>query len=289
MGTWDDGLYDNDSALDELWTFVKIDGDEPDAVRLAARIGLLAWLNPVSVTHGTGPLRARVDALTDDQRRRLPEATRAALDALLADPAAATETGSRSRAAHAAIGGYSDGPRIDALLRFPGARAVVDDLAVRAAEHLDAALRPGRDAYEIAGNLAALGIVIELAEADLWRPDAARVQRWRDGLTAIDKATKDERGFWWKYFKRVRLGLDLLAPPPAGAAKSAKPVVRRKQPAPAPAPTGPQERFAHPKFGVGVLVGRSGAGDSATLDLRFDDGSVRKILARFVTAVADEP
>jgi hypothetical protein len=285
MGTWDDGIYDNDSALDELWCFVRIEGDEPDAVRLVARIGLLAWLNPVSA-HRVEPLRARVEALTGEQRGRVPAATWAALDALLNDPEAATRDGSRSRAAHAAIGGYSDGPRIDALLRFPGAQAVIDDLAGRAAGHLDDALRPGSDIYEIAGNLAALGILIELAEADLWRPEAPRVHRWREGLAAIDKSTREERSFWWKYFKRVRLGLDLLAPPPPEVAK-APPVVRRRK-EPARAPSGPQERFAHPKFGVGVLVGRSGAGDSATLELRFGDGSVRKILARFVTAVGDD-
>lgn len=290
MGTWDDGLYDNDSALDELWCFVRIDGDEPDAVRLIARIGLLAWLNPVSVTSGAPDLRARVDGLADAPRARVPAATWSALQALLADPEAATRARSRSRAAHAAIGGYSDGPRIDALLRFPGAQVVIDALALRCAERLDHTLRPGLDAYEIAGNLAVLGILIELAEADLWRPEADRVHRWREGLAAIDKSTREERSFWWKYFKRVRLGLDLLGPAPPEAAKApVKAIVRRrKAPAAAPAPAGPEERFAHPKFGVGVVVGRSGSGDAAALELRFADGTVRKILARFVTAVDDD-
>lgn len=280
MGTWDDGLFDNDSALDTLWDFVKIEGEEPDAVRLAARIGLLAWLNPVSVTHGTAELRARVEALGEGIEQ-LPEATRTALDELLRDPEAATETRSRTKAAYAAIGGYSDGPRIDALLRFPGAQAVIDELAKDAAETLDRVLHAKNDGYEIAGGMAALGILIELAEAGLSRPVASRVNRWREGLAAIDKGTREERGFWWKYFKRARLGLDLLAPAPAGSAKGpAKPIVRKKEVAPIV-----EERFSHPKFGVGVLVGRVGAGASEALLLRFEDGEVRQILARFVTAV----
>lgn len=278
MGTWDDGLFDNDSALDTLWDFVKIEGEEPDAVRLAARIGLLAWLNPVSVTHGTAQLRARVEALGEGIAT-LPEATRVALDALLKDPEAATETRSRTKAAYAAIGGYSDGPRIDALLRFPGAQAVIDELAKDAAETLDRILHAKNDAYEIAGGMAALGILIELAEAGLSRPQASRVDRWREGLAAIDQGTREERGFWWKYFKRARLGLDLLAPAPP-AKGPAKPIVRRKEAAPAV-----EERFSHPKFGVGVLVGRVGAGASEALLLRFEDGEERQILARFVTPV----
>lgn len=284
MGTWDDGLFDNDSALDELWSFVKIEGDEPDAVRLAARIGLLAWLNPVSVTHGTAGLVARVEALAEAEQQRLPETTRAALDALLKDPEAATETRSRTKAAYAAIGGYSDGPRIDALLRFPGAQAVIDELAADAAEMLDRILHGKNSAYEIAGGMAALGILIELAEAGLSRPEASRVDRWREGLAAIDKGTREERGFWWKYFKRARMGLDLLAPAPPGSVK-AKPVVRKKEPVAAPVET--QEKFSHPKFGVGVLVGRVGAGATETLNLRFEDGTVRQILARFVTPIRD--
>jgi len=45
------------------------------------------------------------------------------------------------------------------------------------------------------------------------------------------------------------------------------------------------QRFSHAKFGVGVLLGRTGAGAGETLELRFDGGEVRRILARFVTPV----
>src|SRR5262245_5303021 len=113
---------------------LRIEGEEADAVRLVARIGLLAWLNPVSVAHGG--LRERVEALAADIAR-LPEDTRAALQTLLADPEAAMKKGSRTSAVWSAIGGYSDGPRIDALLRFPGAEAVVAELGERAARTLD--------------------------------------------------------------------------------------------------------------------------------------------------------
>src|SRR5690606_26074648 len=105
---------------------------------------------------------------------------------------------------------------------------------------LDRALRADVDLYELAGDLAALGVLIELTQATLWTPAPARVAGWRAGFDAIDRATKSERGFWWKYVRRVRRGFDLLAPaPPAPAAA----VVRRRPRAAAPAPAGPVERF----------------------------------------------
>lgn len=283
MGTWGDGIYDNDSALDELADLLAIAEPGDDVPALVARIGLLAWLHPVSVTHGEG-VRELVAGIDARGLAELPEATQQALRSLVDDPEGATQTRSRSEAARAAIGGYSNGPRIDALLRFPGAQPAIDALGERAASALDGALDGKGDLYEVAGSLAALGVAIELAEADLFRPSAARLERWRAGFDAIDRATKDERGFWWRYVRRVRAGLDLLGPKVAPA----RPIVRRraapaKAKAKAAAPAGPEERYRHSKYGDGTLVARTGAGDSETLELRFDDGSVRRILARFVT------
>lgn len=284
MGTWGDGIYDNDSALDELWRLVKLEGEEPDPARLAARIGLLAWLNPVSVSHDDDDLPTRVAALGDGLAR-LPADTRAALQAVLDDPEAATKVRSRTEAAQAAIGGYSDGPVIDALLRFPGAQPVIDELGERAAQLLDRRLRGAVDLYELAGAMAGLGVVIDLQQAALWAPAPERVLAWRRDFDEVDRRTKSERGFWWKYVRRVRRGFDLLGPAPnkPGPATTARatPIRRpalREQP-----PTGPIERYSHPKFGLATLVARARTGDAESLELRFDDGVVRKILGKFVT------
>ena len=66
-------------------------------------------------------------------------------------------------------------------------------------------------------------MLIELTQAGLHSPRPARVECWRTGLTAIDKATREERSFWWKYIRRVRRGFDLLVPPPAATAKAFTP------------------------------------------------------------------
>ena len=133
MGTWGDGLYDNDSALDTLAELVQLDSEERDVERLVAGIGVLAWMNPITSAHDAGELQGRVAALAGDLLR-VPAETRTALQTLLADPDAATRDRSRTPEVRAVLGGYFDGPRLDALLRFPGAQAALSSVAERAAE-----------------------------------------------------------------------------------------------------------------------------------------------------------
>lgn len=285
MGTWDDGLYDNDSALDTLGELVKLDDEEHDVARLVARIGLLAWMNPVGVAHDADDLQSRITGLMGGLEL-LPAETRSTLHTLLTDPAAVTRTGSRTPAVRSVLGGYCDGPRLDALLHFPGAEVALAEQAERAALMLDRALHDTRNLYELAGDLAALGVLIELQQAGLWAPEPTRLAAWHAGFVAIDQATKSERGFWWKYSRRVCRGFELLglATAAAGVARAS---VRRPRAAAPPAPAGPTERFSHPTFGVGTLLVRSGAGDQETLELVFADGVVRKIRRRFVTTMAE--
>lgn len=92
MGTWDDGLYDNDSALDTLGELVKLDDEEYDVARLVVRLDLLAWMNPVGAAHDGDDLPSRIVGLAGDLER-LPAETRSTLHILLADPAAVTRAG----------------------------------------------------------------------------------------------------------------------------------------------------------------------------------------------------
>ncbi len=278
VGTWGDGIYDNDGALDRLTELVRVDAEQHDAAGLVAQIGLLAWLRPDALTHAAGDLQATLAALASSLAG-LPEATRAALQSLLADPEAATTTGSRGAEVEAVSGGYSDGPKIDALLRFPGAAPAIEALGERAARCLDRALAGKGDLYELASDMAALPVIVELGQAGLWSPTLARVATWRAGFDASDRATKSERGFWRKYVRRVRRGFELLAP---GQVAPAKPVAApRRQPVLLPEFT----RFLHPKFGAATLISRTGAGHFEQLELRFDSGETLKVLARFVVPI----
>jgi hypothetical protein len=55
---------------------------------------------------------------------------------------------------------------------------------------------------------------------------------------------------------------------------------------PPPPPVGKDKRarVRHPKFGIGTVLSRSGNGDAATLEIRFDTG-VKKLHAKFVEVV----
>lgn len=208
MGTWGDGLYDNDSALDLVAALTEV-GEQTDATTLVTRIGLAAWLDPSAITCASDELRAAV-ATHAAEIAALPPGTREGLAGLLADPEGSTRDGSRSERLRGVIGGYCDGPRIDALLRFAGAQPVIDAVGEEAAEILDRACAPSsRDLHEIAGELAALGLVVELVESGLWRPTPGRVAAWRRGVAEADQRTTEEREFWDLYARRVGQALEL--------------------------------------------------------------------------------
>ncbi|WP_394834764.1 hypothetical protein LVJ94_50540 [Pendulispora rubella] len=100
---------------------------------------------------------------------------------------------------------------------------------------------------------------------------------------------------------RASLGLEV---PPAAAAKPArkekkpaagKAAPKREIPTRMPRPTAtprakaapeaPPKRFAHPKFGEGVLERQDGTGPEAKLTIKFDSGS-KTLLARYVTELS---
>lgn len=211
MGTWGDGLYDTDGALDRIRDLLRPQSAETDAARLAARIGLLAWLCSLGMRRFVDALAANVAALAP-AIAGLPEATRTAIDRVLTDPDYVEDGVPNAPEVYAVLNSYCSGPRLDALLRIPGAQPAIDELAARLGERLDHTLQRSGDLYEIADDLAALGLLVELTHAGLHRPDPARVARWRAGFAAIDGRTTSERRFWSKYVRRVHLGFDLLAP-----------------------------------------------------------------------------
>lgn len=209
MGTWGSGIYDNDNALDRLAELVEPFCEAAATSQLPVGLGLLAWLLPSHLSTAIEHHRGQFKAVPSDMAEWSDD-TLTAIEALLADPEAATQERGREAAATEAIGGYSNGPRIEPLLRAPGGQAVIEALAAHAAAHLDRSLARPSTLYELAGDLAALGVLIELATAGFSRPAPARVAAWRAGFEASYRRTPQERSFWDEYATRVKRGFDLL-------------------------------------------------------------------------------
>jgi hypothetical protein len=211
MGTWDDGLYDNDHALDVLPELTEgVDLDKSPA-HLAVGIGLRIWMAPASLQLQGGEVRAALGR-HEGWLAELPDEAREALLAIATDPKTACgRRASRTQEDRAVLGTYNEGPRIDALFRVPGADAVIREVADKCMAHLDELIvHEDADLYEGAGDLAPLGVLLEMRAVGV-RVPRAKVKAWQAAFRRMDEATDAERIFWDKYVTRVKKGLTRLA------------------------------------------------------------------------------
>lgn len=209
MGTWGEGLYDNDAALDLLAELVDSVDPEQSPTHLAVGLGLKLWMLPVHVDTGADEIR-RILERKQDWLTKLPAPARAELQALAANPKAMSQRpGSRSPENRAIIGGYENGPRVEALFQVEGASELLAELAERLGKVLDEALETEAGLYEVSEALAALGMLLELRAIGV-RSAPARVERWKQAYAAADRATREERGFWDAYSARVLQALERL-------------------------------------------------------------------------------
>jgi hypothetical protein len=201
MSAWGEGLYENDIALDALGEIV---GEleqvlEDSAAYLMTGIGLLVWLYPSSISADPDRFLAVLRA-HPDWVAKSPELRRFA-----EDPVAFSEApGSRPKEIERVLGASSDGVRVDALLK---SQSLIDALAMTCREYLDD--MAADDLYEAQGQLAPLGILLELTALGV-TTDRSQVKDWRRAFDAADKNTTGERGFFDTYAARVRTGFAML-------------------------------------------------------------------------------
>jgi hypothetical protein len=208
MGTWDDGLFDNDAALDTLSEIVESVPLSASPAHLAVGVGLDLWMG--QGIEGAGALVREHAGLV----AALAPAARSRLEEIVGDPARAADAeGSRSDAVEAVVGGYCDGPFCRELLECEGAEEVIEELAHACRERLDELIDvPDLDLYEAAGTLAALGVLVVLTRLGV-RTSERQIACWQDAFARIDGATTSERDFWDGYGARVREGFRMLLRP----------------------------------------------------------------------------
>jgi hypothetical protein len=209
MGTWGEGLYDNDGALDELGDLFDALPLHAGAVPMATTVGLATWLR--------APTPDRfVEAVREHQNwvSTLPKQAQELLHRLLREPEAFTEGRSRSTELTEVLGSYCDGPHFEPLLALPGSEKVIEELGNAAAERLEDGLRSASDLHEAQSAIGNLGILLELAARGHWSPSRKALKEWRLNVDRLDEETGDQREFWDDYLARVRRGLRLLKASP---------------------------------------------------------------------------
>jgi hypothetical protein len=212
MGTWGEGLYDNDGALDELGDLFDALPLHAGAVPMATTVGLATWLDGATSDRFVEAVRQHADWVST-----LPKEAQALLQRLVTEPEAFAGPRSRTAELTEILGGYCDGPRYDALLTLPGSARVIEGLANAAAERLDDGLRSASDLYEASSAIGCLGVLLELTGRGYWSPRRAALKEWKLNVDRLAEETPGERGFWDDYLARVRRGLRLLkTPPPVG-------------------------------------------------------------------------
>lgn len=216
MGAWGEGLYDNDSALDELGDLLDSLDMHASATALATTIGLRAWLCwslTDAILEAIGAHRDGMDGLSP--------AARELLQLVCADERRFSSGRSRPAELTEILGTYCDGPRHDALLTLPGSDAIIRGLAESAAQRLGDGLASAADLYEAATPLAHLGVLLELHDAGYASPTLDEIASWRRSVQRLDAATEDEREFFDAYVARIEAGLARLARAPGGAPQTA--------------------------------------------------------------------
>lgn len=202
MGTWGDGLYDSDAALDTLGDIAQGVDLDPSPAHLAVGIGLIRWFTPSYLADRVEQIRgsAHLDAVPKPAKQRLQQ---------LVDDPQADPVGARSEEVEDIVGRAS--ARDDDLLRIEGGQPILDAFAERVSTVVDRDLQDDEDLDEVAGMLAPLGPLLELKVAFGKTPDGARLARWRAAFDQVDANTPDERSFWDRYVARVRRVFDALA------------------------------------------------------------------------------
>jgi hypothetical protein len=205
MGTWGEGLYDNDGALDELGDLFDGLPLHGGAIEMATTVGLTTWLHAPTTDRVVEAVREH-----SDWTSTLPAPARALLHRLVREGEGFTESRSRSPELTAILGRYCDGPRHEALLTLPGSNRVIDGLANEAAERLEDGLRSASDLYEASSAIGYLGVLLELAAAGYWSPRLKALKEWRLNVDRLDEEARGEREFLDDYLARIRRGLRLL-------------------------------------------------------------------------------
>ncbi|MGE0710298.1 MAG: hypothetical protein AB7N76_13710 [Planctomycetota bacterium] len=311
MGTWGDGLFDSDAALDlvaehtkaEEQAIAKLGGAKPSAKRaeeLAARVGLLLQLAPFAFTkpaiaevaQGLTPAFGGLRPAARELLRRVAEGEGDAL---------AERRGKRSKELRQALGGYLCGKREPSLFASPAGEQVLQRFADRCLRGLEGSLRcPDLEELQWSGGMALLGLLL------LVEPPRVPGARLSKGLARLERLwakqqRKGELAFWDRFVPNARLAFELAllrhgTSDDAAAIRAAR--KERQAAARAAARAAAQDERARAKADAarrrqaeGLARGRVGAAGTKRIELspkRLPDARARALLAELAGVIVGQ-
>lgn len=226
MGTWNDGLLDNDATMDGLGDLRdEIVGDierlgaakpsSTSTAKLAAAVGVLLQLSSYEfeLDNDTGPKIVAAVKAHAKEIAKLPPAARKVLDAVAAGEGKALAE-RRGKMGAKLVGllnkGAAEsrfGKREPALFAAKAGAAYVQDLAKRCVGRVDEDFEDEdtwSDLCREGMNMGCLGVLAILEPCQV---PVAKVERWRrnatKGLASLEKADDDELDFHRGYYANL--------------------------------------------------------------------------------------
>jgi hypothetical protein len=232
MGTWDDGLLDNDTACDglgdlcgEIRDDIERFGDDPSATaELCAAVGVLLQLSDYDfdLESDRGSAIASAVSTHAAQLATLPAAARAVMEAV-AD-GKGKEIAGRRDPAHSVWANLINagattsrfGERHAALFATTAGAAYVQTVADRCVAMIEDDMEREDDWGDMCremGSIGVVGVLLVIAPRTL---DAAVVQSWRTkaqkGIAELRERDDDELEFHEGYYANLDAALALLSP-----------------------------------------------------------------------------
>lgn len=240
MGTWDDGLLDNDTALDGLGDLtygigqdiVALGAESPggDATeRLCAAIGVLLQLSSYDFDPESpnGPGIAAALAAHATSIAELPDARRRVMQRVLdGEGMALAERPDEEAAAHAALFNKNAkasrfGRRETTLFSTDAARAYVQEVADRCVEAVDADFEDEGNWSDLCREAAGMGHLAVLSVLAPCAVSTEKIAAWREmatrGIAELRDRADDELEFQEGYYANLLGVLDVLAARFAGS------------------------------------------------------------------------
>jgi hypothetical protein len=204
MSSWGRKLWDNDASADAVPDLIKV-APSKSLNHLLASWGLRLWFGGCTAKEfARGIERKSKDII------KLPRPVFVALSEIAQRPASFDHRPSRSAAHKAIIGVSKAGHCVEPLFALPEVKGLVADLvAERCATELDRKCGRKKQSPLSEDTFTELGVLLELTQVGVFQP-AVRVERWKDGLAAMNSLTTDERPFWDEFLQGVDAAFPLL-------------------------------------------------------------------------------